>query len=97
MIFHIDYPTELNDFARGWGSRSNLFKYTRRMHGGTGFYTYKGMSCVDIEQSGIWREEIVRDSVGPWELVHLAEMKYNRLIFYPDDFPSYGISTSWSL
>ena len=84
-IPHIDYPTELNELARGWAGVIYL-NTPEECHGGTGFYTYKGMSCVDIEQSGIWREEIVRDSVGPWELVHLAEMKYNRLIFYPDDF-----------
>ena len=36
-------------------------------------------------QSGIWDEEYVDDSVGPWDLIHLAEMKYNRMIMYPDN------------
>ena len=44
------------------------------------------MTSELVNQSGIWNEDIVRDSVGPWELVHLAEMKYNRLIVYPDNF-----------
>lgn len=53
--------------------------------GGTAFYTYKGMQ-VNPEQDGISIPECppFPDTSGPWELIHLAEMKYNRLIFYPD-------------
>ena len=28
-------------------------------------------------------EEFVDDSIHSWELIHLAEMKYNRMIMYP--------------
>ena len=42
--------------------------------GGTGFYTYKGIQA-DPNQSGI--------DYNSFELVHLAEMKYNRFIMYP--------------
>ena len=68
---------------RGWSGVIYLNK-GKECKGGTGFYTYKGMQ-VNPYQEGIWREEIVTDSVGPWELVHLAKMKYNRMIMYPDN------------
>jgi len=81
---HIDRPVE-SELDAGWAAVIYL-NTPDECHGGTGFYTYKGISCIDTDQSGIWNKEVVRDSVGPWELVHLAEMKYNRLIFYPDNF-----------
>jgi len=84
-IPHVDSPIDSKNLIKGWAGVIYL-NTPEECHGGTGFYTYKGMSCVDIDQSGIWKEDIVRDSVGPWELVHLAEMKYNRLIVYPDNF-----------
>ena len=80
-IPHVDYPVDYT--TRGWAGLIYLNK-PKECKGGTGFYTYKGMQ-VNPYQEGIWREEIVTDSVGPWELVHLAKMKYNRMIMYPDN------------
>ena len=75
---HIDLP-DVKD--RGWAGLVYLNK-PKECKGGTGFYTYKGQQ-VNPRQDGIWQEEYVNDSVGPWELIHLAEMKYNRMIMYP--------------
>ena len=77
---HIDLP-DVSD--RGWAGVVYLNK-PKECKGGTGFYTYKGQQ-VNPMQSGIWDEEYVDDSVGPWDLIHLAEMKYNRMIMYPDN------------
>ena len=76
---HIDL-SDVSD--RGWAGVVYLNK-PKECKGGTGFYTYKGQQ-VNPDQDGIWREEYVSDSVGPWDLIHLAEMKYNRMIMYPD-------------
>jgi hypothetical protein len=84
-IPHVDYPREVTDLSRGWAGVIYL-NIPEECHGGTGFYTYNGKSCPDGSEEDFWDDEIVNDSVGPWELVHLAEMKYNRLIFYPDNF-----------
>ena len=78
---HMDFPLEEGKEPRGWAGLIYLNK-GKECKGGTGFYNYKGQQ-VDPRQDGIWNEEHVSDSVGPWELIHLAEMKYNRLIFYP--------------
>jgi len=75
---HIDLP-DVSD--RGWAGVVYLNK-PKECKGGTGFYTYKGQQ-VNPRQDGIWQEEYVNDSVGPWELIHLAEMKYNRMVMYP--------------
>ena len=75
---HIDLP-DVSD--RGWAGVVYLNK-PKECKGDTGFYTYKGQQ-VNPRQDGIWQEEYVNDSVGPWELIHLAEMKYNRMIMYP--------------
>jgi hypothetical protein len=77
---HIDYP--FGSDGRGWAGLIYLNK-GKECQGGTGFYNYKGQQ-VNPAQEGIWDEDFVSDSVGPWELIHLAEMKYNRMIFYPD-------------
>ena len=77
---HIDLP-DVKD--RGWAGLVYLNK-PKECKGGTGFYTYKGQQVNPI-QSGVWREDFVDDSIGPWELIHLAEMKYNRMIMYPDN------------
>tara|TARA_B100000035_G_scaffold210810_1_gene180445 strand:- start:2324 stop:3022 length:699 start_codon:yes stop_codon:yes gene_type:complete len=77
---HIDYP--FGSDGRGWAGLIYLNK-SKECQGGTAFYNYKG-NQVDPSQDGIWDEDYVADSVGPWELIHLAEMKYNRMIFYPD-------------
>ena len=77
---HIDLP-DVSD--RGWAGVVYLNK-PKECKGGTGFYTYNGQQ-VNPYQDGIWRKEIVTDSVGPWELIHLSEMKYNRMVMYPDN------------
>lgn len=77
---HIDYP--FGSDGRGWAGLIYLNK-NKECQGGTAFYNYKG-NQVDPSQDGIWDKDFVSDSVGPWELIHLAEMKYNRMIFYPD-------------
>ena len=80
IIPHVDYPPEYE--TRGWAGLIYLNK-PKECKGGTGFYTYNGQQ-VNPDQDGIWRKEHVTDSVGPWELIHLSEMKYNRMIMYPD-------------
>ena len=70
---HVDYPLEYD--TRGWAGLIYLNK-PKECKGGTGFYTYKGLQ-VEPDQSGI-------DKNG-FELVHLAEMKYNRFIMYPSN------------
>ena len=80
-IPHVDYPVE--NQTRGWAGLIYLNK-PKECKGGTGFYTYNGQQ-VNPYQDGIWRKEIVTDSVGPWELIHLSEMKYNRMVMYPDN------------
>lgn len=89
---HIDFPGEVE--TRGWAGLIYLNK-GKECKGGTGFYTYKG-NQVNPFQEGIWglkesdwdnedkQDNYITDSQGPWELVHLAEMKYNRMIMYPD-------------
>ena len=72
-IPHVDYPPETK--GRGWAGLIYLNK-GKECKGGTGFYTYKGLQ-VEPDQSGI-------DKDG-FELVHLAEMKYNRFIMYPSN------------
>jgi|TARA_B100000029_G_scaffold408734_1_gene410074 hypothetical protein len=88
---HIDFPVEGD--TRGWAGLIYLNR-GKECKGGTGFYNYKG-NQINPFQDGIWgRNESdydegtdphVTDSVGPWELIHLAEMKYNRMIMYPDN------------
>ena len=75
---HIDLPSV---DSRGWAGLIYL-NTDDECKGGTGFYTYKGQQ-VNPKQDGLWKEGDVCDSVGPWELMHLAEMKYNRMIMYP--------------
>lgn len=80
LLPHIDSELESH---RGFASLIYLNK-EEECKGGTGFYTYRGIQ-VDPTQEGIFKpDKPVTDSVGPWELIHMAEMKYNRLIFYPD-------------
>lgn len=59
--------------------------------GGTGLYTFGGSRyhtnlgsrrTIDIEGL-IPADHYVVDSVGDWELVDLIEMKFNRLVLYP--------------
>ena len=65
----------------GWAGLIYLNK-DDECKGGTGFYTYKGHQ-VNPKQDGLWDKDYVCDSIGPWELMHLAEMKFNRMIMYP--------------
>ena len=78
-IPHVDYPPETK--GRGWAGLMYLNK-DEECKGGTGFYTYKGHQ-VNPKQDGLWDKDYVCDSIGPWELMHLAEMKFNRMIMYP--------------
>ena len=80
---HVDIPREGDDKSRGWAGLIYLNK-GKECKGGTGFYSYKGMTTVNPFQEGIWDEDYVADDIGPWKLEHLADMKYNRMIFYPD-------------
>lgn len=49
--------------------------------GGTAFYTYKG--CQYGPPPGtVPRTTFIYDSVGDWEMIYLAEMKFNRMIIY---------------
>ena len=75
---HIDLPDVT---SRGWAGLIYLNKGDE-CKGGTGFYTYKGHQ-VNPKQDGLWDKDYVCDSIGPWELMHLAEMKFNRMIMYP--------------
>jgi len=51
-------------------------------NGGTSFYTYNGSQ--EGPQSGeIGKQEhYVSDSIGPWDKIFLAEMKFNRMVLY---------------
>jgi hypothetical protein len=49
--------------------------------GGTAFYTYKGSQAGPLPGS-VPRTTFITDSVGDWEMIYLAEMKYNRMIVY---------------
>ena len=75
---HIDLPDVT---SRGWAGLIYLNKGDE-CKGGTGFYTYKGHQ-VNPKQDGLWDKDYVCDSIGPWAKMHLAEMKYNRMIMYP--------------
>ena len=89
---HIDVPEPTD---RGWAGVVYLNK-GKECKGGTGFYTYKGMQ-VNPYQEGIWgnkesdwqnedeKDNYITDSQGPWELIHLAKMKYNRMVMYPSN------------
>jgi hypothetical protein len=50
-------------------------------HGGTSFYTFNGSQAGPLVTEGI-QQEYVTDSVGPWEMLFLAEMKFNRMVLY---------------
>ena len=49
--------------------------------GGTSFYTYKG-STDGPDPNTVPATSYITDSEGDWELLYLAEMKFNRLILY---------------
>lgn len=49
--------------------------------GGTAFYSYKG--CQFGPPPGtVPKTHFITDSSGDWELLYLAEMKFNRMVFY---------------
>jgi hypothetical protein len=50
-------------------------------HGGTSFYTYKG-SQEGPEPNSVPKTKYITDSIDDWELIYLAEMKFNRMILY---------------
>lgn len=49
--------------------------------GGTAFYTYKGKQ-EGPDYNDIFVDHYVSDTEDDWELIYLAEMKYNRMIMY---------------
>ena len=66
---------------RGWAGIVYLNK-PKECNGCTGFYNYKG-NQVNPKNANLADTCYVDESSGPWELLHLAEMKYNRFIMYP--------------
>jgi len=49
--------------------------------GGTSFYTYNGVQ-EGSDPTTIPKTEYITDSSDLWEMIFLAEMKYNRLVIY---------------
>ena len=49
--------------------------------GGTSFYTYRGCQ-FGPEPGTVPRTNFISDSEGDWEMIYLAEMKFNRLVVY---------------
>ena len=50
--------------------------------GGTSFYTYNGSQTGPTSLDAGKQDHYVTDSVGPWEKIFLAEMKFNRFVLY---------------
>jgi hypothetical protein len=54
--------------------------------GGTAFYKYKGEKTIDLSDLDVALKDYdyyVQESDGEhWEKIHLAEMKYNRMVIY---------------
>lgn len=60
--------------------------------GGTSFYTLEGEQRSSADKIDTWLKKVgkypyydnyVTDSESDWEMIHLAEMKYNRFVLYP--------------
>jgi hypothetical protein len=60
--------------------------------GGTSFYTLEGDQLGNPDKTDAWLKKknkypyydnYITDSEEEWELIHLAEMKYNRFVMYP--------------
>ena len=51
-------------------------------NGGTSFYTYNGSQVGPTVAGTGKQDKYVTDSVGPWEKIFLAEMKFNRFVLY---------------
>lgn len=49
--------------------------------GGTSFYTFNGNQEGPAITEGL-QHQYVTDSIGPWEMLFLAEMKFNRMVVY---------------
>lgn len=78
---HIDYPDE-----RAYAALIYL-NTPEECAGGTGFYTFDGMqtgftSHVDAENTQL-PDHFMCESVGAWEKVEMVEMKWNRMVMYP--------------
>lgn len=50
-------------------------------NGGTSFYTFNGSQEGPGLNEGL-QNMYVTDSIGPWEMIFLAEMKFNRFVLY---------------
>jgi hypothetical protein len=78
---HIDYPD-----ARAYAALVYL-NTPDECAGGTGFYTFNGSqqgnsSHVDVEQTRL-PDKFMCESEGAWEKVEMVEMKWNRMVMYP--------------
>lgn len=51
-------------------------------NGGTSFYTYNGSQQGPTSLDAGKQDQYVTDSIGPWEKIFLAEMKFNRFVLY---------------
>lgn len=61
---------------------STIFLNTQEeCRGGTSFYTFNGSQEGPDLGVGL-QNAYVTDSVGPWEMIFLAEMKFNRFVLY---------------
>lgn len=61
---------------------SGIFLNTpEECNGGTAFYTYKGIQ-EEAHPFDLDTDHYITDSEGDWDLIYLAEMKYNRMIMY---------------
>jgi len=76
---HLDNPSHVN-FA------STIYLNSpEQCNGGTSFYTYNGRQDVqgrDLDGQGTPITEYITDSIGAWEMIGMAEMKYNRMVLY---------------
>jgi hypothetical protein len=86
---HVDLR-EPNRYASG------IFLNTpEECNGGTAFYSYKGCQFGPDPRT-IPKTHFVTDSCGDWEMLYLAEMKYNRMIFYQQNILHSGyVKPGW--
>jgi len=81
--------------------------------GGTSFYTLEGNQLGGPDQIDAWLKKkgkypyydnYITDSEEEWEMIHLAEMKYNRFVMYPANIyhtgyikPGMFVGDTWRL
>lgn len=77
-------PHQDNTSGVNWASTIYLNK-DNECAGGTSFYTFNGqdnISSNSLNKHGKPLDRYITDSVGDWELVGIAPMKYNRMVLY---------------